>query len=277
MCYLIILTLKSPLVNSNFNLIALLPRISYNENMNDIKLAENERLDDLQYKGLRLIQRTDLYCFTSDAVILANTVKASRKETVVDFGCGNGAITILVQAKTNCKQVIGIEIQEVAAELAKRNAELNGIDNIQIINDDINNSTKYLANESIDCVVCNPPYFRHGQGETRLKKEIALSRHESTCTLEQIIIQAAKCLRFDGRLYMVHKCERLAEVLTYLSNNKLEPKELLLIYPKANKRPDAFVVTAKKGGNSGMLINSLVVYDDNGEMSEQAKELYNKI
>lgn len=245
--------------------------------MKNVTLAENERLDDLQYKGLKLIQRTDLYCFTSDAVILANIVKASKKETVVDFGCGNGAITVLVQAKTNCKQVIGIELQETSADLARRNVALNEIGNITIINDDINNSAKYLTNESIDCVVCNPPYFRHGQGETRLKKEIALSRHESTCTLEEIIIQSSKCLRFDGRLYMVHKCERLAEVLTHLSNNKLEPKELLLIYPKANKRPDAFVVTAKKGGNSGMIINSLVVYDDNGEMTEQAKELYNKI
>lgn len=244
----------------------------------DVMLNENERLDDLEYKGLRLIQDKNGYCFTSDAVLLANMVRAGKNDVVVDFGCGNGVVAILVAGKTTAKSVVGIEMQECAYELAVRNVELNAMqDRIRLINDDIINADRVLGKESVSVVVCNPPYFEKDSGQKRVSESVALSRHESTCNLDDIVTKASEVLKYGGKLWMIHKCERMAEVLTSMSNHNLEPKKVTLIYPKANKIPDTFVVEGKKSSASGMKIDSIVVYDQEGNMTEQAKRLYNKL
>ncbi|MDY4592209.1 MAG: tRNA1(Val) (adenine(37)-N6)-methyltransferase [Eubacteriales bacterium] len=243
----------------------------------DILLNENERLDDLEYKGMRLIQDKNGYCFTSDAVLLANLVRAGKNDVVADFGCGNGVVALLVAAKTTAKSVIGIEMQECAFELAERNVALNAMqDRIRLINDDIANADKVLGKESVSVVVCNPPYFEKNSGQKRISESVALSRHESTCSLDDIITKASEVLKFGGKLWMIHKCERMAEVLTSMSNRGVEPKKVTLIYPKADKIPDTFVVEGKKSSAHGMKIDSIIVYDQEGNMTEQAKKLYNK-
>ena len=202
--------------------------------MMEIKLNNDERLDDLEYEGLKIIQKPNLYCFSSDAVLLANLVKASRKDTIVDLGTGSGVIAILALAKTKANKAIGFEIQKEMASLAKRNVSINNLqDKIEIINDDIKNAFNYLNKESVKVVVCNPPYFKATSGVSSDVKEIATSRTESTATLEDIIKVASGLLNYSGKLYMIHKSERLSEVLTTLTLNKLEPKRLTLIYPKA--------------------------------------------
>ncbi|MCR4874481.1 MAG: methyltransferase [Clostridia bacterium] len=245
--------------------------------MDQIVLENDERLDDLEYKGLKIIQKPDLYCFSSDAVLLANLVRATSKDSIVDFGCGSGVITILALAKTNAKNAIGFEIQEKMANLAKKNTEINNLqEKIEIINDDIKNASKHLGKESVKVVVCNPPYFKSTSGEVSNISEVALSRTESTATLVDIAKSAAEILKYSGKFYMIHKSERLAEVLTCLSNNKLEPKKLTMIYPKASKAVDTFIVEAQKNGAPGLTIDSVIVYEEDGTMTPWAKKLYNK-
>ncbi|MGN0765299.1 MAG: tRNA1(Val) (adenine(37)-N6)-methyltransferase [Christensenellales bacterium] len=244
----------------------------------DVMLNENERLDDLEYKGMRLIQDKNGYCFTSDAVLLAGLVRACKNDVVVDFGCGNGVVALLVAGKTTAKSVVGIEMQEGAYKLAVRNVQLNAMqDRVWIVNDDIANADKVLGKESVSVVVCNPPYFEKNSGQKRVSESVALSRHESTCSLDDIVAKASEVLKYGGKLWMIHKCERMAEVLTSMSNHNLEPKKVTLIYPKANKIPDTFVVEGKKSSAPGMKIDSIVVYDQEGNMTEQAKRLYNKL
>ncbi|MEG1608325.1 MAG: tRNA1(Val) (adenine(37)-N6)-methyltransferase [Clostridia bacterium] len=234
------------------------------------------REDDLQYKGLKLLQNSDEYCFTSDAVLLSSFVRAKSSDTVVDFGAGNGVICILVSAKTNCAKVVGIESQTSAAELARQNVTLNNlVGKVEIVNDDIARACDIVGKESVEVVVCNPPYFAKQSGMTRLTPSVALARHEGSCDLRQIIEMAASILKFGGKMFMIHKSERLAEALTHLSNNNLQPKKLTFIYPKQSKGADTFVVEAKKGAKPGLQIESLVVYDDNGEYTREAKILYN--
>lgn len=246
--------------------------------MNEIILKENERIEDLEYKNLKIIQNKELYCFSSDAVLLANLVSATNKDVAVDFGAGSGIISILLAAKTNVKKIYGIEIQEIMAELANKNIILNKLqDKIKIINDDIKNVDKIIGKESVSIVVCNPPYFKASAGDISKKEEIAISRTELKCTLEDIIKSGSKVLKYSGKFYIIHKSERLAEVLTLLSNNNLEPKVLTLIYPKKSKQVDTFVVEAHKFGAKGLKIKELVVYQENGEMTNKAKELYSKI
>ncbi len=245
--------------------------------MDIIELAKDERLDDLEYEGLKIIQKPNLYCFSSDAVLLANLVKASKNDTIVDFGTGSGVIAILALAKTKANKAIGFEIQKDMFELAKRNVSINSLDSkIEIINEDIKNASKVLGKESVKVVVCNPPYFKASAGVKSDIEPIALSRTESSATLDDIVKSAADILKYSGKFYMIHKSERLAEVLTSLSNNKLEPKVLTLIYPKASKAVDTFIIEAQKCGAPGLKINSVVVYEENGEMTPWAKKLYNK-
>ncbi|MDE7070553.1 MAG: methyltransferase [Clostridia bacterium] len=236
------------------------------------------RLDDLQCNGLKIMQYVDGYCFTSDAVLLANTVKCKRGDTIVDFGCGNGVISLLLTAKTPCEKVIGIELQSDVASLAEQNVKLNNLqDKVNIINDDIANAPNILGKESVQVVVCNPPYFSSQSGEKRESRQVALSRHESACTLEDIIASASKILKFGGAFYIIHKTTRMAEVITYCSQNKLIPKTLTLIYPKISKKADTFVLTCKKCGKHSLDVEKLTVYDEDGNMTKEAKRMYNKL
>lgn len=235
------------------------------------------RIDDLQCNNLKIKQFKDGYCFTSDAVLLANMTRCAYGDTVVDLGCGNGVIAILLSAKIPCKKIIGIELQKEVADLAKENVEFNNLqDKIQIINDDICNAPALLGKESVETVVCNPPYFSRSSGETRESPQIALSRHESTCSLNQIIENASKILKFGGEFYIIHKTQRMAEVIADCAQNLLIPKNLTLIYPKFSKTADTFVMRCKKCGKHGIEVSKLVVYDELGNMTDEAKILYNK-
>ena len=245
--------------------------------MADYILENDERLDDLEFEGLKIIQKPSVYCFSSDAVLLANLVRATSKDTIVDFGTGSGVIAILALAKTKAAKAIGIEIQPVMANLAKKNVEINNLQSkIDIINADIKDAAKIIGKESVKVVVCNPPYFKSTSGVSSSISEIATSRTESTANLKDIIASASSILKYSGKLYMIHKSERLAEVLTELSLNKLEPKKLTMIYPKASKGVDTFIVEAQKCGAPGLTIDSVVVYEENGDMTPWAKKLYGK-
>ena len=123
-----------------------------------LSLKKSERLDDLQFEGLKLVQDKDLYAFTSDSVVLANFLKIKRGETAVEIGVGSGVISILATKKTNAKSIVGFEIQKPLFTLAQKNLQINNISNITFINDDVKNFSKYLAKESVDVVFSNPPY-----------------------------------------------------------------------------------------------------------------------
>lgn len=238
-------------------------------------MREGERLDDLQYRGMRLIQRADGYRFTSDAVLLANSVRIRKGDLVADFGAGNGVIALLCAAKTNAARIVGVEIQEDAADLARRNAQINGLDRrVEIVCADVRDATRILGKETTDAVVANPPYFANGSGLTRGARSVAQARHEQTATLRQWIRAASEVLRFGGRLYMILKCERMAEAMCEMTLADLAPKRATLIYPKAGGRADTFIVEGKKGARAGMTLESMSVCGEDGRLSEELFEMY---
>ncbi|MDE6758920.1 MAG: methyltransferase [Clostridia bacterium] len=235
------------------------------------------RIDDLQCNNLKIKQFIDGYCFTSDAVLLANMTRCCSGDTIVDFGCGNGVISLLLSAKLPCKKIIGIELQKEVADLAQENVKFNNLeDKIEIINEDIVNAPNLLGKESIEVVVCNPPYFSAASGEKRESQQIALSRHESTCSLAKLVQSASQILKFGGEFYIIHKTARMAEVISECTNANLIPKNLTLIYPKITKKADTFVLRCKKYGKHGLDVDKLVVYEEDGRMSVEAQTLYNK-
>ena len=225
--------------------------------MNEDYLLNGERLDDLELDGRFIISHKDRYCFTSDAVMLANKVKASAGDRIIDLCTGGGIIALLIALKSNAKEIIGVEIQQEMADMARRSVEMNGLENrIKILNRDLIGSEIILGIGSNDIVVCNPPYYKLTQGITRENDCIAMARHEIAVNLEQIIETASKLLKYGGKFYLVHKSERLAEVISLAVTYKLQPKVLYNIQTNTNEC-DTFILVCKKNAKSGIKIYTI--------------------
>lgn len=214
-------------------------------------LKPNERLDDLQFNNLFIIQNPDLYCFTSDAVELCNFVKCGVKDRIVDLCSGSGIIGILAQAKTKAKQVYLVEIQESLADMSRRSVEYNKLTNVEVVNAPLQNIHKQIG-DGFEVVVCNPPYKITNGGELSEKPEIAMCKHEITVTLEEIVCEASKLLKFGGKFYTVNKEERLTDLFCLMRKYNIEPKVLKLRH--STKGANIILVEGKKGAKSGLKI-----------------------
>lgn len=214
-------------------------------------LKPNERLDDLQFNNLFIIQNPELYCFTSDAVELCNFVKCGVKDRIVDLCSGSGIIGILAQAKTKAKQVYLVEIQESLADMSRRSVEYNKLTNVEVVNAPLQNIHKQIG-DGFEVVVCNPPYKITNGGELSEKPEIAMCKHEITVTLEEIVCEASKLLKFGGKFYTVNKEERLTDLFCLMRKYNIEPKVLKLRH--STKGANIILVEGKKGAKSGLKI-----------------------
>lgn len=238
-------------------------------------LKDGERLDDLEYKGLEIIQHSDGYCFTSDSVLVANLVNVKHTDRVVDIGTGSGIIAILIAAKFLPKKVIGVEIQERLAEMASRSVIHNNLsDVIEIVNAPAQGVERIIG-DGYDVVVTNPPYDENCKKENATEKEICKS--EVSLSVAECVKTAARLLKFGGLFYMVNKARRLTDVIFSMRNSGIEPKKIYFIQPKKDKDADTFIVEGKKGGKPSVIIpKPIVVYEDDGEFTEFARRIYNK-
>ena len=242
--------------------------------MSNTILQENERLDDLELDNLMIIQKQSGYKFSTDSVLLANFIKVKPNDIYVDLCTGSGIVSILAGYKNKVKKAYAIEIQTEMADMAKRSAEYNKL-NIEVINDDLSNAVNVLGYESVDVVSVNPPY--NPVGLTSVQDEIAIATHELKTTLEKVVSASSKLLKFGGKFYMVHRADRLVDIMYELRKHKLEPKVLRVIYPKKNKEPNLVLVEAKKGAKSGLkILNPLILNNDDGTETDELREIYNR-
>lgn len=245
----------------------------------DIILKENEKIEDLQIKNLKIIQNKKGFCFGIDSVLLSDFAKNIKKDAMVlDLGTGTGIIPILLCGKTNLKKAIGIEIQPEVAEMAMRSIKLNELQNkFEIINDSILNLKKYFQKEQFDVVVTNPPYKKMGTGVINENEKKMISRHEVTATLDDFISVGKDMLKDKGELYMVHRPERMVDILYTMRKYKIEPKEMRMVFSKNGKEPKLVLIKGIKNANSFLTIKpNLYIYDDNGNYTEEIKLIYNK-
>ena len=244
-----------------------------------MELKNNERIDDLQYKGLKIIQKEDEFCFGIDSVLLSNFAKNIKKNSeIIDLGTGTGIISILLSKKLQAKKIYGIEIQKQVADMAKRSVELNSLENlVTILNEDLKKLPEILNKNYYDAIVTNPPYKKDNTGLKNENEAKLISRHEIKCTIEDIASVSSKLLKNGGELYMVHRPERLAEIIQVLVKYKLEPKILKLVYPKKDKEPNLILIKAVKNAKSFLKIEKpLFVYDENNKYTQDILEIYNK-
>lgn len=244
----------------------------------EIEIKQNERIDDLQCKGLKIIQNPDGFCFGVDAVLLANFAQVKKGQRVIDLGTGTGIIPILIAGKTEAGEIIGVEIQDSVAEMAKRSTVLNGIqDRVEIVNGDIKNAVSMFGKGSFDVVTANPPYKHAGSGLLNPGDSMAISRHEIKCTLEDVISVSSSLLKNNGRFFMVHRPERIVDIIYLMRRYKLEPKTIRFIHPYPGKKPNLLLIEGLKGGRAFLkFMDPLYIYDGHGNYTAEINEIYGR-
>ena len=240
-----------------------------------IKLKPNEKIEDLQCDGLQLIQSSNEYRFTTDAVLLANFCRDMKGKTCVEFGAGSGVISLLLSKKKKPKRIVAIEIQEQLCDMMQRSILLNDLqDVITVYNCDLKQASAVIRDA--DVVVCNPPYRKVGSGEQQLCENIAICRHEIKATLTDVIQSATKVLNNRGNFYLVHQADRVCEIITVCKDNNIAVKEILPVCPSPDKQPNLVLVRGVKAGEQDCKLHApLYICDEQGNYTPQAKAWYN--
>ena len=243
--------------------------------MKDIILP-GERLDDLQRDGLMLIQNPNWFCFGMDAVLLSSFARVPEGKKVLDLGCGNGIIPILLSAKTKAEHIEGLEIQTDIADMARRSVEYNKLNSrVHITTGDIKEAAVIFGAASFDVITTNPPYMSESHGLTNPTGHKAIARHELKCTLDDVLNASAKLLKPGGHFFMVHRPSRLGEIMSKMTACRIEPKRMQLVYPYVDKEPNMVLIEGLRGGKSRVTVEKpLIVYKEQGVYTDEIYDIY---
>ena len=242
-------------------------------------LMPNERIDELELNNLKIIQKNDGFCFGIDSVLLSDFARKIKKNSkVLDLGTGTGILGILLCAKTNLKQITGIEIQKDIADMATRSIQLNNLQGkFDILNCNIKDIDKLLKIDSYDAIVTNPPYKKPNSGKINENKTKLISRHEIEANLDDFIRISFKMLKDKGTLYMVHRAERIVDILSTMRKYKMEPKRIRFVYSNKNSESKLVLLEATKNAKPFVKIERpLYVYNENGDYTQELLQIYNK-
>lgn len=239
-------------------------------------LRENERIDDLQRNGYKIIQNPSKFCFGMDAVLLSGFAQIKKDERALDLGTGTGIIPLLLSAKTEGIHFTGLEIQEESADMARRSVALNGLEEkIEIVTGDIKDASARFGASSFDVITTNPPYMIGDHGLKNDNEAKTIARHEILCDLEDVLRESSRILKTHGRFYMVHRPFRLAEILGKMSEYRLEPKRMRLVYPYIDKEPNMVLIEGLKDGRARMTVEKpLIVYREPGVYMPEIYDIY---
>nr|WP_288556584.1 tRNA1(Val) (adenine(37)-N6)-methyltransferase [uncultured Mediterraneibacter sp.] len=232
-----------------------------------IKLHPGERLDDLQLKGLQIIQDPKRFCFGMDAVLLSDFAKVRTGEKVLDLGTGTGILPILLAGKTKGQHFTGLEIQPESAEMARRSVAYNHLEEkIEIVTGDIKEAGRLFQPAFFDVITVNPPYMADQCGIQNPQDAKAIARHEILCNLEDIFRESKKLLpEGKGRFYMVHRPVRLAEILLKMSQSHIEPKRIQLVHPYVDKEPVMVLIEGRSGARPGVRIEPPLILHEHSK------------
>lgn len=231
----------------------------------------------LGYEGYYIYQDTEMFNFSLDSVLLPNFITINKNVTkIMDIGCGNAPIPLILSTKTSAK-IIGVEIQPKVAELAKKSVAINKLEKqIEIINHDINDIYTQFDTESFDIITCNPPFFKIKEDSKLNKNEYkTIARHEVYLDIKKICNVSKKLLKNNGIIGIVHRPERLADIIIEMKKNNIEPKKIQFVYPKSGKEANILLIEGRKNGNSGLkILPPIYTHNSDGLYSEQIRQFF---
>lgn len=242
-----------------------------------VPLYDDERIDYIvMNERLQLIQSPTIFSYSLDAVLLAHFANIPiKKGNILDLCTGNGVIPLMLTTKTNA-QIVGLEIQERLANMAKRSVILNELEKqISIIEGDLKDTQQDLKQSFYDIVTCNPPYFATpNKNEHNANEYVTIARHEVHCTLEDVVKACKLYVKPGGKVALVHRPNRLVDLMTLFRQYKLEPKRLQFVYPKEGADANIVLLEGTRDGKAGLtMLPPLKIYEEDGTYSEKAREI----
>ncbi|MBD7913905.1 tRNA1(Val) (adenine(37)-N6)-methyltransferase [Clostridium sp. Sa3CUN1] len=244
----------------------------------NINLLEDESIDDLQLDNLLLIQKKQGFRFGVDAVLLSNFANVKNRHRVIDLCTGTGIVPFLIYGKYKPKEIIGVEIQEDMVEMANRSSKYNEVENIvKFINADLKDTGFLKSLGTFDVLTVNPPYKLNNSGILNPDDKLAIARHEILCNLEDVIRASRRLLKDNGRMYIVHRPERLIDIFELMRKYKIEPKRVQMIHPKVNKAPNIVLVEGQRDGGAYLKWEApLYVYNEDGTYTKEINKIYGR-
>jgi tRNA1(Val) A37 N6-methylase TrmN6 len=240
-------------------------------------LQSGERLDHLLTRDLQIIQSPEVFSFSLDAVLLARFAGVPPRGRILDLCTGNGVIPLLLSTRTEAG-IEGVEIQPRLADMARRSVALNRLsDRITIHEDDLRNWVpEYSGTEGVyDAVTVNPPYLPKHSGEQKGNPYLAMARHELGCTLEDVVAASAKAVRAGGRVSMVHRPARLADIIDLMRRFRLEPKRIRFVHPRSEAEANMVLIEGSKYGKPEVrLLPPLIVYEQDGSYTKELLDVF---
>ena len=237
-------------------------------------------INDLVYfKDIKIVQNKDYFNFSLDSVLLPNFVEITRKtKKILDMCTGNAPIPLILSTKTDAK-IYGVELQKEVYDLAKETIKINNLDNqIELINDNIKNLKKIFDTETFDIITCNPPYFKKKDDSIINENKIkSIARHEIEMELEDVMIISKALLKNEGSLVLVHRTDRLIEIIELMKKHNIEPKRMRLIYPKVNAESNLVLIDGRKNGKEGLkILPPLYIHNNDNSYTSEVLEMFGK-
>lgn len=243
-----------------------------------VPLYDDERIDDIGFGNLRLIQKPSEFCYGVDAVLLSDFAQVKKGDRVIDLGTGTGIIPLILSHKTRASVIIGVEIQRGSWERAIRNAKINGLENrIHFILGNVKDFYIDTDLNSYDIVLCNPPYVRYDAGVQSGNKAKMAARHETFATLKDFVRTASLLLKKQGEFFIIHRPSRLVEVLCACREYGMEPKEMRFVMPYYGEEPNLVLIKCVKGGGIELKCrHPLYIYDGKGNYTKELLTIYER-
>ncbi|MFV8829711.1 tRNA1(Val) (adenine(37)-N6)-methyltransferase [Alkalihalobacterium sp. APHAB7] len=242
-----------------------------------VTIHTSERIDYLPNRSLQIIQASDVFSFSMDAVLLAKFAYVPiQKGKIIDLCTGNGIIPFMLSTRSKA-QITGVEIQERLYDMAVRSNELNQLSNqIDLVLGDIKSLPQEILSQEYDVVTCNPPYFEKKElSDRNVNPHFQIARHEIYCTLEDVIQTCSIIVRQKGKVALVHRPERLTDIFEQMRKYRIEPKRVQFVQPKANKEANIVLVEGIKDGKPGVkCLPTIVVYEDEKTYTKEFQAIY---
>lgn len=239
----------------------------------------NERTDELNIDGYKIIQNSKLFCFGIDAVLLTGFAKVNKTDNYIDLCSGSGIIPFLMLARRDVERATAVEYFDYFCTLMQRSAKMNGCaDRLSIVNADIKNISEHFPKSTFDVLTVNPPYEKDGHGIPSASEIKNAARRETLCDINDVVAAAHHLLKTGGRMYMIHRPSRLCDIMNALRSGGFEPREIQLVSSYQNSQPNLVLISAVKGAPPYLTVKpNLIIYNEDGTYTKESSKVYTDV